>query len=34
MRLTHLALERYGAFTDRTLAFRPDARLHVVLGAN
>ncbi|WP_267355433.1 MULTISPECIES: YhaN family protein [unclassified Methylobacterium] len=34
MRLIHLALERYGAFTDRTIAFRPDARLHVVLGAN
>lgn len=34
MRLTRLALERYGAFTDRTVAFRPDARLHVVLGAN
>ncbi|WP_279599077.1 YhaN family protein [Methylobacterium sp. J-076] len=34
MRLLSLHLERYGAFTDRTLAFRPDARLHVVLGAN
>jgi len=34
MRLIHLALERYGAFTDRAIAFRPDARLHVVLGAN
>ncbi|MCX4198479.1 AAA family ATPase [Methylobacterium organophilum] len=34
MRLIRLALERYGAFTDRTVAFRPDARLHVVLGAN
>jgi uncharacterized protein YhaN len=34
MRLIHLALERYGAFTDRVIAFRPDARLHVVLGAN
>ncbi len=34
MRLIRLALERYGAFTDRTIAFRPDARLHVVLGAN
>ena len=34
MRLIRLALERYGAFTDRTMSFRPDARLHVVLGAN
>ncbi|WP_457105734.1 AAA family ATPase [Methylobacterium sp. P5_C11] len=34
MRLIRLALERYGAFTDRTVEFRPDARLHVVLGAN
>jgi uncharacterized protein YhaN len=34
MRLLSLALERYGAFTDRVLEFRPDARLHVVLGAN
>ena len=34
MRLIRLALERYGAFTDRAIAFRPDARLHVVLGAN
>jgi len=34
MRLLSLHLERYGAFTDRTLTFRPDARLHVVLGAN
>lgn len=34
MRLLSLHLERYGAFTDRTLSFRPDARLHVVLGAN
>ena len=34
MRLIRLALERYGAFTDRTVAFRPDASLHVVLGAN
>ena len=33
MRLIRLALERYGAFTDRAIAFRPDARLHVVLGA-
>ncbi|MGC5777314.1 AAA family ATPase [Methylobacterium sp. NFXW15] len=34
MRLLNLSFERYGAFTDRTLTFRPDARLHVVLGAN
>ncbi|MCJ2096128.1 AAA family ATPase [Methylobacterium sp. J-072] len=34
MRLIRLALERYGAFTDRTVTFRPEARLHVVLGAN
>ncbi|KAA0124440.1 chromosome segregation protein SMC [Methylobacterium sp. P1-11] len=34
MRLIRLALERYGAFTDRTVEFRPDARLHVVVGAN
>ncbi len=34
MRLLSLSLERYGAFTDRVLEFRPDARLHVVLGAN
>ena len=34
MRLLALHLERYGAFTGRSLAFRPDARLHVVLGLN
>ncbi|MBE7247972.1 MAG: AAA family ATPase, partial [Actinomycetospora chiangmaiensis] len=34
MRLLSLNLERYGAFTDRTLRFRPEARLHVVLGLN
>ena len=34
MRLLTLALERYGPFTDRMVHFRPDARLHVVLGAN
>ncbi|MCJ2035797.1 YhaN family protein [Methylobacterium sp. J-068] len=34
MRLLSLALERYGPFTDRTVTFREDARLHVVLGAN
>ncbi len=34
MRLLTLNLERYGAFTDRVLTFRPEARLHVVLGVN
>lgn len=34
MRLLSLVLERYGPFTDRTVTFREDARLHVVLGAN
>ena len=34
MKIERLTLERYGAFTDRTLPFRPDAALHVVLGAN
>lgn len=34
MRFEQLTLERYGAFTDRVLSFRPDAALHVVLGAN
>ena len=34
MRLLRLDLERYGPFTGRTVTFRPDARLHVVLGAN
>ena len=34
MRLLSLDLERYGPFTGRRLVFRPDARLHVVLGAN
>ena len=34
MRFERLALERYGAFTERTLTFRPDARLHVILGPN
>ncbi|MFD0937688.1 AAA family ATPase, partial [Methylobacterium trifolii] len=34
MRILSLGLERYGPFTDRTVQFRPDARLHVVLGAN
>jgi chromosome segregation protein len=34
MRIERLCLERYGAFTDRVLEFRPDAALHIVLGAN
>lgn len=34
MRFTRLDLERYGRFADKTLLFRPDAPLHVVLGAN
>ncbi len=34
MRFEKLLLERYGAFTDRALELRPQARLHVVLGAN
>lgn len=29
-----LLLERYGPFSDRILPFRPDARLHIVLGPN
>ncbi|MGN6308726.1 MAG: AAA family ATPase [Xanthobacteraceae bacterium] len=34
MKLTQLALERYGVFTDRVLTFDPDAALHIVHGAN
>ncbi|MDB5655947.1 MAG: hypothetical protein JWQ94_3560 [Tardiphaga sp.] len=34
MRIESLTLERYGIFTDRILLFRPEASLHVVLGAN
>ncbi|MEJ1935057.1 AAA family ATPase, partial [Nostoc sp. NIES-2111] len=34
MRILSLGLERFGPFTGRTLAFRPDARLHVVYGRN
>ena len=34
MRLLSLDLERYGPFTGRRVDFRPDARLHVVLGPN
>lgn len=34
MRLLSLDLERYGPFGGHRLDFRPDARLHVVLGPN
>lgn len=34
MRLLELGLGRFGPFRDRRLAFRADARLHVVYGAN
>ena len=34
MRFERLDILRYGALTDRSLAFRPDARLHIVYGPN
>jgi uncharacterized protein YhaN len=34
VRLARLALDRYGAFTDRVLTFDPDAALHIVHGVN
>ena len=34
MRLLSLELEKFGAFVDLRIAFRPDARLHVVYGPN
>ena len=34
MRLVSLELEKFGAFADLRIAFRPDARLHVVYGPN
>ncbi|HUF45129.1 MAG TPA: AAA family ATPase, partial [Aestuariivirgaceae bacterium] len=34
MRLLELHLDRFGCFTDRRLAFRPDAALTVIYGAN
>ena len=34
MRILSLELERYGSFTDRTLHFKPDTRLHAVYGRN
>jgi uncharacterized protein YhaN len=34
MHILSLELERYGPFTDRTLHFNPNARLHIVYGRN
>ncbi|MDP4593747.1 MAG: AAA family ATPase, partial [Beijerinckiaceae bacterium] len=34
MKFTSLSLEKYGAYENRTLCFRPDARLHLIVGAN
>ena len=34
MRFSRLDILRYGALTDRTLNFRPNARLHVIYGPN
>ena len=34
MRLLSLELEKFGAFADLRIAFRRDARLHVVYGPN
>ncbi len=34
MRLTRLDLLKYGAFETRSLTLRPDAKLHVIFGAN
>ena len=34
MKIERLDLERYGIFTDRSLTFRTDTSLHVVLGRN
>lgn len=34
MRFDRLDILRYGALTDRSLAFRPDAKLHVIYGPN
>ena len=34
MRLTRLDLLKYGAFESRSLTLRPDAKLHVIFGAN
>lgn len=34
MRFERLDILRYGALTDRSLAFRPDAQLHIIYGPN
>ena len=34
MRFNRLDILRYGALTDRSLVFRPDARLHIIYGPN
>ncbi|WP_117194062.1 ATP-binding protein [Rhizobium terrae] len=34
MRFSRLDILRYGSLTDRTLTFRPDAKLHVIYGPN
>ena len=34
MRFARLDILRYGALTDRSIDFRPDARLHVIYGPN
>jgi chromosome segregation protein len=34
MRFDRLDILRYGALTERSLSFRPDARLHIVYGPN
>jgi uncharacterized protein YhaN len=34
MKLSCLRLERYGMFTDRSITFVPDVRLHVIFGPN
>ena len=34
MRFDRLDILRYGVLTDRVLAFRPDAGLHVIYGPN
>ncbi|MET0747423.1 MAG: AAA family ATPase [Rhizobium sp.] len=34
MRFSRLDILRYGALTDRSLTFRPDAQLHIIYGPN
>ena len=34
MKIINLNLDRYGPFTGQTLAFKPDAKLHIVYGRN